>query len=196
MSAGFQHCPACDEEYVAGIVACVDCGAPLHPGPLPRLEGRAAAAGGADDDEAPLPPGAPDALLVELPGRQAHEAVLALLQEGIICAVECDGAHKLYLPQQRPHEPFAVSRPVSVFVATAHLEAAGEVLASLQSEDLIGAQWADTPPPEDGLDMADDDAAAAAAAEAPAPLAPTRTSMNIVWVVLLGLALLVYLLAR
>jgi len=191
MSAGFQHCPACDEEYVAGIVACVDCGAPL-----PRLEGRAAAAGGADDDEAPLPPGAPDALLVELPGRQAHEAVLALLQEGIICAVECDGAHKLYLPQQRPHEPFAVSRPVSVFVATAHLEAAGEVLASLQSEDLIGAQWADTPPPEDGLDMADDDAAAAAAAEAPAPLAPTRTSMNIVWVVLLGLALLVYLLAR
>lgn len=197
MSSGFQHCPACDEEYVAGIAACVECGGALQPGPLPRLERgeRRAAAAAAAPAAAAAIAGAPDTLLTELPGREAHEAAVALLQEGIVCAVECDGASKVYLPHQSPREPFAVSRQVSVFVAADQVERAGEILASLQSEDLIGEQWASTPPPEAGLGDIEPEPADAEPPSDAAPLAPSRSTMNVVWVVLLGLALLVFMLA-
>ena len=199
MSSGFQHCPACDEEYVAGIAACVECGGALQPGPLPRLERgerRAAAAVAPVEAATGAAAGAPDTLLTELRGREAHEAAVALLQEGIVCAVECDGASKVYLPHQSPREPFAVTRQVSLFVAADQVERAGEILASLQSEDLIGEQWADVPPPEAGLaDEVDPPPADSEPPSDAAPLAPSRSTMNVVWVVLLGLALLVFMLA-
>jgi hypothetical protein len=135
-----QHCPACDEEYVSGIPACVDCGGPLTPGPLPRFEApatRPADAGGA------AARGALDRLLARLPGKQADQAVRALLLENIACRVLCEGLEKTYTPERPPAEPFAVSLPVEVYVAAQQHDAAQDVLTSLEQEDLIGEQWSD-----------------------------------------------------
>lgn len=140
MSDGLQHCPACDEEYVAGIATCVECGGPLQPGPLERLAQRGRMRRG-------TAPAAPRAsltrLLAKIPGLQADHAVRALLLEGIACRVDCQGVARTYEPGQPPAEPFAVTLPVSIYVDEAQLDAAQDVLTSLESHDLIGEQWND-----------------------------------------------------
>ena len=134
-----QHCPTCQTEYIAGIAACADCGGPLSPGPLGRYTGAAAPSRAASA----VATGAFDAVLAQLPGIQADRAVRALLLEEIACFVECQGLTKTYQPGTPPTEPFAVTLPVTVHVRHADLDTAREVIASLDSEDLIGEQWSD-----------------------------------------------------
>src|SRR5690242_21700231 len=120
MASELQHCPACDEEYVAGVATCVECGGPLQPGPLARLEQRARTLTRADasaDAGGGTP--RPMRLLAEIPGLQADHAVRALLLEGIACRVECQGVGKTYEPDQPPAEPFAITLPVSIYVTDA-----------------------------------------------------------------------------
>jgi hypothetical protein len=145
MASELQHCPACDEEYVAGVATCVECGGPLQPGPLARLEERTRALTGADASTgagggAPRP----TRLLAEIPGLQADHAVRALLLEGIACRVECQGVGKTYEPDQPPAEPFAVTLPVSIYVSDAQFDAAHEVLNSFEPGDVIGDQWSNS----------------------------------------------------
>lgn len=142
MASDLQHCPACQEEYVAGVASCVECGAALQPGPLERLEQRARRGGGSDATA----PGAarPDRRRAQMPGLQADHAMRALLLEGITCGVWCEGVEKVYAPGHPPAEPFAVTLPVTVYVTDAQYEAAEEVLASLQHDDVIGEQWSAT----------------------------------------------------
>jgi len=135
-----QHCPTCQTEYIAGIAACADCGGPLSPGPLGRYTGEGAAP---SKPAAATSTGAFDAVLAQLPGIQADRAVRALLLEEIACFVECQGLTKTYKPGTPPTEPFAVTLPVTVHVRHADLETARDVIASLDSEDLIGEQWSD-----------------------------------------------------
>lgn len=139
MPTALQHCPACDEEYVARVDACVECGGVLTAGPLPRLEapGRRARA----DRAAAGDPVAADHLLVELPGQEAHLLVRTLLIEGIPCRVRCQGIEKRYAPGETPQEPLAVTLPVSVFVPAGQREAAEDLLAVTEHEDVIGEQW-------------------------------------------------------
>jgi hypothetical protein len=141
MTDGLQHCPACDEEYVASVTACVECGGPLQPGPLERLERRArdSAATVRSDPAA----AAPRRLLTRIAGLQADHAVRALLLEGIACRVDCQGLARTYQPGQPPAEPFAVTLPVSIYVDEAQLDAAQDVLSSFEAGDLIGDQWSD-----------------------------------------------------
>lgn len=204
MAGELQHCPTCREEYVAGIAACVECGEPLHPGPLPR--GAAAAAPAARAAAAANPATELDRLVAELPGRQADHVVRSLLLEGIACRVECQGVVKVYQAEQRPSEPFAVTLPVTIHVAAAQLENAQEVLESLQQEDVIGEQWSEVPSEDDASGTRDDEyeqaeaerLAASAAAEAepddaavPAPPAAESTTLRtIVLIVVVGLVLL------
>jgi hypothetical protein len=133
----FQHCPTCDEEYAASATACAECGAALTPGPLPRLEHGSRAAGSAE----PAAGATLDRLLTRMPGKQADHAVRALLLEAIPCRVECDGHEKTYTPERPPMEPFAISRPVAVYVAADQLDPAQAVLDSFTDGDLIGDQW-------------------------------------------------------
>lgn len=206
MAGELQHCPTCREEYVAGIAACVECGEPLHPGPLPR---GAAAAAPAARAAAANPAAELDRLVAELPGRQADHVVRSLLLEGIACRVECQGVVKVYQAEQRPTEPFAVTLPVTIHVAAAQLENAQEVLESLQQEDVIGEQWSEVPSEDENGEERDDEYAqaesgdgerlgASAGAEAepdeagvPAPPAAESTTLRtIVLIVVLGLVLL------
>jgi hypothetical protein len=138
MANGLQHCAACREEYVAGVAACVECGAPLQPGPLDR-SAPAARSDRSAQPTAAAPP--PDQLLAELPGAEADQVVRTLLREDVTCAVTCNGIERVYTPDKPPVEPFAVSLPVTLFVSAAQLEQAREVLASCQQEDVIGDQW-------------------------------------------------------
>jgi len=195
MANGLQHCAACREEYVAGVAACVECGAPLQPGPLdrsPQAARRVAETGTA---------AMPDRLLAELPGAAADQAVRALLLEGIACGAVCDGIEKVYLPDKPPTEPFAVSLPVSLYVADAQYEQAQEILASCQQEDVIGDQWSsaaeeavDEPVPAgDAEEEPADDAAALRAEEdgqLAAPMAESTTLRTVVLVILIGIFLL------
>jgi hypothetical protein len=132
-----QHCLTCATEYVAGIEACVVCGTPLTPGPLPRdgPTGHRAAPRAAGRDSAP------HFLLVQRPGLQAHHLVKALLLEDIPCLLECDGLRKTVLSGEDLAEPFAVTLPVSVYVAHHRAAEARQILASLEREDVIGDQW-------------------------------------------------------
>jgi hypothetical protein len=139
MATDPQHCPTCQTEYIAGIAACADCGGALSPGPLDRYTGAPAPSRPA----ATPATGAFDAVLAQLPGIQADRAVRALLLEEIACFVECQGLTKTYKPGTPPTEPFAVTLPVTVHVRQADLDTAREVIASLDSEDLIGEQWSD-----------------------------------------------------
>ncbi|MDX2166490.1 MAG: hypothetical protein SF182_05480 [Deltaproteobacteria bacterium] len=158
MSRDFQHCPDCQQEYVAGIAACVDCGQPLQPGPLARFErgaapaaprtGATAAAGAAADG---------DVFVVELPGIEAHEAVQALLMEKIACRATCTGLEKRYSEASPPQGALATSLPVSIFVAAEHVEAAQEIIDSLKTGDLIGEQWSAAPHPDEVEAAAEDD---------------------------------------
>jgi len=134
---GFQHCPACATEYVAGVVVCADCGGPLSPGarPDPSMADAATTA------PAIVPGSTPDMKLAELPGLQADFAVRALTLEGIVCGVECQGIRKIHLPDSPPHEPLAVTLPVSIYVASDKLSEAQSILRSLEPSDVIGAQW-------------------------------------------------------
>lgn len=146
MASDPQHCPHCQTEYVAGITACADCGGPLSPGPLERLErGAGKPARGAAQTAAPAVTAhaAFDTVLARLPGLQADHAVRALLLENIPCFVDCQGLTKIYQPGSPPAEPFAVTLPVTVSVRAADVDTAHEVLASLESDDLIGEQWSD-----------------------------------------------------
>jgi hypothetical protein len=207
MAGELQHCPTCREEYVAGIAACVECGEPLHPGPLPR--GAAATAPAARAAAAANPAGELDRLIAELPGRQADHVVRSLLLEGIACRVECQGVVKVYQAEQRPSEPFAVTLPVTIHVAAAQLENAQEVLESLQQEDVIGEQWSEVPPEDEASGDHDDEYEQAEAgdgerlaagtateaepddAAAPAPPAAESTTLRtIVLIVAVGLVLL------
>jgi hypothetical protein len=163
MASDPQHCPTCQTEYVAGIPACADCGGPLVPGPLQRY---AAPAPGAAAAAAPTA-AAFDAVLARLPGLQADRAVRALLLEDIPCFVDCQGLTKTYQPGGPPAEPFAVTLPVTVSVRQADLASAHEVLASLESEDLIGDQWSDAE-----VAAAAEAAAAEGAGQGEAPATP------------------------
>jgi hypothetical protein len=151
MSRDFQHCPDCQQEYVAGVATCVDCGKPLQPGPLPRFEGGGTRpAAGASGTAAQSTAGdGSDVFVVELPGLEAHEAVQALLMEKIACRASCDGLEKRYSEGSPPQGPLATSLPVSIFVAAQHVEAAEEIIASIRSGDLIGEQWSDAPHPDE-----------------------------------------------
>jgi hypothetical protein len=206
-SGDLQHCAECQEEYVAGVAACVECGGPLTPGPLERNGGAAA----------PLParamPGSEmDRLLGRWPGLQADHAVRALLAEGVACRVECGGSVKVYQPGKEPTEPFAVTLPVSVYVAGPQLENARELLLSLEQDDVIGDQWSEVP---EEAESADDDAAddhdaaidaappqaqlAEAVEDSPPPEAPVAQSTSLRTAVLLvvaGAVVLYLLLAR
>lgn len=139
MASDLQHCAACQEEYVARVASCVECGGPLEPGPLQRgtKASPVPALGGTGPQL--------DRLLAELPGAQADQAVRALLLEDIGCRVECEGVAKVYEAGQRAAEAFAVTLPVSVYVSGAQYDSAQEILSSLQQEDLIGDQWAAAP---------------------------------------------------
>jgi hypothetical protein len=169
MSRDFQHCPDCQQEYVAGIATCVDCGKPLQPGPLARFE-----AGGTRPAAVPTAAtgattaaaggGESDVFVVELPGVEAHEAVQALLMEKINCRAACKGMEKRYSEASPPQGPLATSLPVSIFVAAQHVEAAEEIIASIRGGDLIGEQWSDAPHP--------DEVDAAAAEFEPLPVEP------------------------
>lgn len=155
MTSDPQHCPTCQSEYVAGIAACADCGGPLVPGPLQRY---AAPPPDATSGAMPASAAAFDAVLAQLPGLQADHAVKALLLEDIPCFVECEGLTKTYQPGSPPTEPFAVTLPVTVTVRHADLDSAREILASLDSDDLIGEQWSD----EELAEAAESEAALAA----------------------------------
>jgi hypothetical protein len=135
-----QHCAACEEEYVAGVAACVECGQPLLAGPLPRGTVPTTVAAPVEGANMRL-----DRLLVELPGAQADQMVRALLLEEIACRVECEGVAKVYRPGQPPNEPFAVTLPVIVYVDDATYESGQEIAQSLAQEDVIGDQWSTVP---------------------------------------------------
>jgi hypothetical protein len=136
-----QHCAACEEEYVAGVAACVECGKPLQAGPLPR--GAASAPPAAPGARADVPL---DRVLAEVPGLQADQIVRALLLEEIACRVQCQGVVKVYRPGQPPSEAFAITLPVTVYVDDATYESAQEIVHSLAQEDVIGDQWSAAPP--------------------------------------------------
>src|SRR6185369_17061453 len=204
MSGELQHCPECDEEYVAGVATCVECGGALQPGPLARLEARHA------ERRAAPPPSADgattdDELVAELPGQQADHVVRMLLLEGIPCRVVCQGIEKRYLPGKPPAEPFAMTLPVTIFVAGAQRQAAEDIISSFEHEDVIGEQWDSEAPPGveaapahdpesyEALPTVDD---ADADAEIPEPPQPTGTSFRaLIIVVAIGLVLL-FLFAR
>jgi len=160
MASELQHCPTCEEEYVAGVAACVECGGPLTAGPLEYFAARER--GGSDAPPAVSAVGRPDQLLAELPGLQAHHAVRALLLEDITCALKCQGVEKVYVPGQPPAEPFAVTLLVRLYVSQAQLEAAQEIIASFGHEDVIGEQWSDVEADDAGSEVeAEVDAASA-----------------------------------
>ena len=194
MANGLQHCAACREEYVAGVAACVECGAPLQPGPLDRS---APAARGPRVDE-PTASALPDRLLAKLPGAEADQVVRTLLREGIACGVSCDGIERVYAPDKPPMEPFAVSLPVSLFVTAAQYEQAQEILASCQQEDVIGDQWESaTADEESEMVMAPDEEIVADAEPLPAddgtatgePVPESTTLRTAILIVLIGVFL-------
>jgi hypothetical protein len=140
--------------------------------------------------------------LVELPGLQADLATRALLLEDIAVRVECQGASKLYSAGDKPSEPFAVSLPVSVYVAAPQFDTAQEILASLQQDDVIGEQWSESPLDPDGGAVGDDEESArtdeAAAGDTQtlrAPIVETTSLRTVVILVIAG-ALLVFLFGR
>jgi hypothetical protein len=196
MSSTLQHCPDCEEEYVAGVTSCVECGGPLQAGPLERFENRVAGPATSDLDGG-VSASSLDRLLVELPGLQADHAVRALLAEDIAVRVVCRGSVKVYAPGQQPAEPFAVTLPVSVYVAAHHVAAAQEIIASFQEGDVIGDQWSAVEPGTAERDEAstvesdavpvdaDDDAASAVA-----PSSESTSLRTVVLLVVAGIILL------
>ena len=95
-------------------------------------------------------------MLAELPGLDADLTARALLREDISCRVVCQGTEKVYTPDRPPDQPFAVSLPVTLYVNEAQLEAAQDILTSLQHEDVIGEQWSEGES-EDAGDRGTDD---------------------------------------
>jgi hypothetical protein len=178
MTDDLQHCPACQEEYVAGVAACVECGGALQPGPLERrpTRGRARSSPGAASAADPAPP--PDRLLVQLPGLQAHHMARALLREGIRCRAECAGGAKLYLPDQPPVEPLAVTLPVSLYVDDDHYDAAQEILEAPLDEDTIGDQWAESEIEATAEEGDDDESIALPMAPSPPPAGAAETVLG------------------
>ena len=167
MASDLQHCSACREEYVAGVAACVECGGPLQPGPLDRLAERAAhgqrhGSGGRRRrrrcDRI--------AASSSCPACKPTTRCARFLLEGITCGVECEGVTQVYAPGQPPAQPFAVTLPVTVYVADAQYEAAQEILASLQHDDMIGDQWSDASLEVEGGAVVEDDATAEPAVDA------------------------------
>ncbi len=202
-----QHCPSCDEEYVASATACVECGGPLTPGPLTRLEqgrrrNRSAPA-------AALPPADPDGqlapsidrLLAQLPGQEADLLVRSLLLEGIPCATECQGITKAHWPGEPPGLPLALTLPVNVYVEAAQLDAAREILSTSDRDDVIGEQWADAASDETVeasaiTDAEAESAATAGAAGGNAALEPDGRKLRTVALVLAVALLLLFLFGR
>lgn len=199
MNSDLQHCDACQEEYIAGVAACVECGGALTPGPLERGATRARPADGSAE-AATGGAGRPDRLLAQMPGMEADHAVRALLLEEIRCRVECQGIDKVYTPGRPPDQPFAVTLPVTVYVDEAQHDAAQEILASLQEGDVIGEQWSDAPVDADHEVVDEEDQQVEVAAEdadqpadepvddAPAP--QSTTLRTVVLLVIVGIVLL------
>jgi hypothetical protein len=98
---------------------------------------------------ASAPASTPDTKLIDLPGLRADFAVRALTMEGVVCGLECQGIRKIRLPDGPPEEPFAVTLPVSIYVPSDKLAEAQIILRSLESDDLIGAQWESVPEGEE-----------------------------------------------
>jgi len=174
MTSDLQHCAACDEEYVAGVASCAECGGPLLPGPLERGASRRTRNAAPPADAA-----LPDRLVAELPGLQADHAVRALLLEEIPCRIECQGIEKTYEPGRPPDTPLAMTLPVQIYVGEAQLEAAQDIIASLtEHDDIIGEQWSEAEPVDEDDDEPDVDAGAEAAndgeSERVAPTAPPQ----------------------
>ena len=96
----------------------------------------------------------PDTKLIDLPGLRADFAVRALTLEGIVCGLECQGIRKIRLPDGAPEEPFAVTLPVSIYVPSDKLSEAQNILRSLESDDVIGAQWEPVPEEDPNGDRA------------------------------------------
>ena len=144
-----------------------------------------------------------DALVTTLPGQQADQLVRMLLLEHIPSAIECDGVRKVYT--EPPAQPYAVTLPVTVFVHAEDLEAAREIAASLESDDLIGDQWSDGAPSEEheepfspDMTALDSDEPPPAPIEEPAPppvaaapLQPERSPL-ITLIIIAALALALY----
>jgi len=198
MSDALQHCPACDEEYVAGVATCVECGGALQPGPLPRLQARHERRAAATT---PVATGTADHMLAELPGQQADQIIRLLLLEGIPCRVVCQGIEKRYLPGQPPAEPLAMTLPVAIFVPNEQREAAEDIVGSLEHEDVIGEQW-DSEPATAPESERDEDAESYEALpmvdDAPIPAAPqpTGTSVRTLLIIAAIGLVLIFLLAR
>jgi hypothetical protein len=176
MSDDLQHCASCQEEYVAGVSACVECGGPLQAGPLER-RGRGRQRTGSEQtaaaDAAP-----PTRLLAQLPGLQAHHTARALLREGIRCRAECVGHVKLYLPDQPPIEALAVTQPVSLYVDDRNFETAQQILEAPVDEDAIGDQWAENDIEATEEEEVDDATIALPMASSPAPAGAAETVLG------------------
>jgi hypothetical protein len=197
-----QHCPACDEEYVAGATSCAECGGPLTAGPLARLE---AAARGSSVEAAPATRSL-DRLLARLPGRQADQAARALVMEGLSCRAECQGLEKTYTPERPPAEAFAVSLDVALYVHGDDLESAQAVLDSFAHDDLIGNQWDEVEGRGDGGDarpaerhadgVAEDVPAGSGPSVDDRPIEPEGTSLRTAALIVAIALLLLFLFGR
>ena len=201
MAGELQHCPECQEEYVAGVTACVECGGALHPGPLERLPKSARRA----DAARPVPEDGTEQsyrLLARMPGVQADHAVRTLLLEEITCRVECQGIVKTYAPGAPPAEPFAVTLPVSVYVMDAQHDSAQEILSSLSSDDVIGDQWSAVEDADADSAIGEDEPLADADAEPAADDPPAgepvaeSTSLRTVLLIVVAAIVLLFLFGR
>jgi hypothetical protein len=82
-----------------------------------------------------------DSLIVELAGEEAEHYAEALRMEGVHSRLECGDFVRYRGPGQKPTGPISLRAPVRVFVATADLEQARDILESVGQEDLVGDAW-------------------------------------------------------
>lgn len=141
-----RHCPDCRNEFMAHVEVCTDCGRPLQAGELPRASARreeepAHAVGIPEHGVPPEAPDPPDTLVATLPGEDAEQVARALALEQITSLLDCDGTQELRGPFEPPKPALARRKPVSIYVASQHVDDANAVIESLMHEDPIGEQW-------------------------------------------------------